>query len=305
MILGLLVRSAQFVKCASGAAFIPRVFAHSLYETEPKLGACLELAEWSGGQETLEAALFAEADCLTATGSDETLVSIRHRLPPHTRMLGYGHRVSFGFITHQMLSELDLPDLVTRAALDIVAWNQLGCLSPHLFYVERGGRFTAEEFAQHLANELLRREHLEPRGPIPKEAAAVIAQRRAFYEVRAAHSLGTRQWCSPDSTAWTVVYESDPRFQLSCLHRFVYVKEVGNLTEALQGADSIRKQVSTVGLAAPEDRVPELAKTLARWGALRVCPLGKMQQPPLSWRHDGRPPLADLVTWTDLEQNES
>jgi hypothetical protein len=33
----------------------------------------------------------------------------------------------------------------------------------------------------------------------------------------------------------------------------------------------------------------------------RVCPLGRMQEPPLTWRHDGRPALADLITWTDLE----
>jgi len=26
-----------------------------------------------------------------------------------------------------------------------------------------------------------------------------------------------------------------------------------------------------------------------------------MQNPPLAWRHDGRPPLADLVSWTDWE----
>ena len=48
--LGLLLRSAQFVKCASGAAFLPRLFAHSLYEAEPKLAACLEIAEWRGGK---------------------------------------------------------------------------------------------------------------------------------------------------------------------------------------------------------------------------------------------------------------
>ena len=40
---------------------------------------------------------------------------------------------------------------------------------------------------------------------------------------------------------------------------------------------------------------------LARWGVTRVCPLGEMQKPPLTWRHDGRPPLGELVTWTDLE----
>jgi hypothetical protein len=32
IVLGILVRSAQFVKCASGASLLPRLFAHSLYE---------------------------------------------------------------------------------------------------------------------------------------------------------------------------------------------------------------------------------------------------------------------------------
>src|SRR5439155_10210996 len=92
MVLGLLARSAQFVKCASGAALLPRLFAHSLYEADPKLAACLEIGEWKGGRLDLEKALYAEADCVTATGSDETLAQIRSHLPAHVRFLGYGHR---------------------------------------------------------------------------------------------------------------------------------------------------------------------------------------------------------------------
>jgi hypothetical protein len=38
IVLGLLTRSAQFIKCASGGAFLPRLFAHSLYDADPKLG---------------------------------------------------------------------------------------------------------------------------------------------------------------------------------------------------------------------------------------------------------------------------
>jgi hypothetical protein len=98
IVFGLLTRSAQFVKCASGSSFLPRLFAHSIYDADPKLGACLEIAEWRGGNADLESALFAEADCVTATGSDETLAAIRARLPIKTRFLGYGHRVSFGFV---------------------------------------------------------------------------------------------------------------------------------------------------------------------------------------------------------------
>jgi hypothetical protein len=98
-----------------------------------------------------------------------------------------------------------------------------------------------------------------------------------------------------------VVYEADARFQMSCLNRFVYVKAVADLTAMLHGADDIREKVSTVGIAVPEEQTQEIATQLARWGATRVCPLGQMQNPPLTWRHDGRPVLGDLVTWTDFE----
>jgi len=301
LVLGVLVRSAQFMKCASGCALLPRLFAHSLYEIEPKLGACLEIAEWRGGNAGLEKALFDEADCVTATGSDETIAAIRERLAGKTRLVAYGHRVSFAFITSGVLSGLNAGKVAGRAAADVMAWNQLGCLSPHVIYVESGGGMSPEHFAQKLAEELARREESEPRGELPVETAATIASRRSFYEVRAAHSPETRLWRSENSTAWTVVFEADPRFQLSCLNRFIYVKPVKDLTEALQSADSVRGKVSTVGLAAPEDKAEALATELARWGATRVCPLGQMQNPPLPWRHDGRPVLGDLVTWTDWE----
>jgi hypothetical protein len=73
------------------------------------------------------------------------------------------------------------------------------------------------------------------------------------------------------------------------------------LKTVLENVDSVRGKVSTVGIAAPEEKINEIATQLARWGATRICPLGQMQNPPLTWRHDGRPALGDLITWTDLE----
>lgn len=302
MTLGLLTRSAQFVKCASGASFLPRLFAHSIYDADRKLGACLELAEWRGGQAALEEVLFAEADCVTGTGGDETLAAIRTRLPIHTRFLGYGHRVSFGYVASDVLSETNGHMVAAAAAEDVVAWNQLGCLSPHVIYVQSGGVVSPEQFAESLAEELEKREAAEPRGELSVASGATIAARRGIYEVRAAHSPETRLWQSKGSTAWTVVFEADPRFQASCLHRFVYVKPAKDLMEVLHNADAVRGKVSTVGLAAADSAV-ELARQLARWGATRVCPLGQMQNPPLTWRHDGRPSLGDLVTWMDWEKS--
>ncbi len=302
IVLGMLTRSAQFIKCASGQAFIPRMFAHSIYEAEHKSGACLEIAEWKGGTEDLEAALFAQADYLTATGSDETLAAIRSRLPFKTRFLGYGTRVSFGYLTQEILTAPHPAQLALRAAQDVVAWNQLGCLSPHVIYAENGGTTTPEDFAKLLADELQSFEKTHPRGSLSPEEAAAIATRRSFYEVRAAHSPETKMWASHKSTAWTVVFENDARFQTSCLNRFIYVKAVNNLEEVLQMAEPVCEHVSTVGLAATSLQSSAIVHKLARWGATRICLLGEMQNPPLTWRHDGRPALGDLVVWSEWEK---
>ncbi len=299
--LGLLTRSAQFVKCASGTSLLPRLFAHSIYEFDHKLGTCLELAEWGGGNVDLENALFAEANCVTVTGADKTLAAVRARLPEKVRFIGYGQRVSFGYIAREVLRDETIAETVSRAADDIVAWDQNGCLSPQVIYVEERGAVESDKFAELLGVELARREIAEPRGEITMEAAAEIATRRALYETLAAHRGDVKLWRSLHSTAWTVVFEHDVRYRFSPLHRFIFVKPVPDASVALHGLDDLHGKVSTAGIAAPPEKTRELAATFARWGVTRICPLGQMQNPPLTWRHDGRPALGDLVTWTDVE----
>ncbi len=309
IIFAVLLRSALLVKCPRDSAFLPRLFAHSIYEVQPKLGACLELAVWTGDRVDLEEALFAQADCVTATGTEEQLAVVRGRVPGKTRFVGWRDGVRFAFVTSGVLSGLNAGKVVARAAVDVAAWDQAGALAPQVIYVEQGSGLSPEHFAGRLAEELAVVEKLQPCGQLSAAANATILSRRSIYERRArekgaagnADLPETRLWCSPDSTAWTVVYEADSRFQRSCGNRFIYIKGVKDLTEALQGADTVRGSVSTVGLAAPEDKSQAMATQLARWGVARVCPLGQMQEPALAWRRDGRPALGDLVNWTDWE----
>lgn len=301
LVLGLLGRAAQFVKCPAGGAFLPRLFAHSLREAEPKLAACLELAAWPGGTAALDEALLAEVDTVTLTGSDATVAALRARTPARVRVLAYGHQVSFGYVAREALAPGHGPALAAQFAQDVADWDQLGCLSPHAVYCETGGALTPEQFAAELAAALAAVETERPRGPLAPERAADIARRREMYELRAAHSEDTRCWFSEGSTAWSVVFENDPLWQASCLHRFVYVKAVDRPEDCLRALAPLEGRVSTVALAAAGSRARELAGEFARWGVTRLCPPGRMQHPPLTWRHDGRPSLGDLVTWTSQE----
>jgi len=116
-------------------------------------------------------------------------------------------------VTREALDE-NAEAVVQKAAADVTAWNQRGCLSPHVIYVEDAGKVAAEAFAARLADELDAMEKTFPRGPLKTSDAAAIAARRSFYEVRAAHSLETKMWVSHESTAWTVILENDPHFQI-------------------------------------------------------------------------------------------
>src|SRR5262249_22910669 len=134
--------------------------------------------EWPGGNAALEDILFADADCVTATGSDETLAAIRAKLPVAKRFIGYGHRVSFGFVSSEVLSGPGVTKIISAAADAVTAWDQQGCLSPHVIYVEDKGLISAEKFAELLSEELERRQTTEPRGEISVAEAATIASRR-------------------------------------------------------------------------------------------------------------------------------
>ena len=56
----------------------------------------------------------------------------------------------------------------------MTAWNQRGCLSPHVIYVEERGAVESDKFAQLLAVELAQREAGEPRGKISTQLDASV-----------------------------------------------------------------------------------------------------------------------------------
>ena len=82
-------------------------------------------------------------------------------------------------MTAEMLSSFTLAKIVSKAADDIAAWDQSGCLSPHAIYVETGGPIGPERFAELLAAELAKRETTHPRGELTFDEHSSIARRRS------------------------------------------------------------------------------------------------------------------------------
>ena len=254
------------------------------------------MAVWPGGNAPLEEIAFGCADVVIASGSDKSLAAIRPQV--RGKFIGYGHKVSFAVIAKEALS--DAGALAQKAAYDVALFDQQGCLSPQLTYVEEGGAVSPQAFASLLAEALAEWEHLLPRGNVSQEASVAIRRVRDEAEWQALAGKDVVLHVSPNGTAWTVIYDTDPTFVLVPLYRTIRVKPLSSITQLHELLTSWRPYLEAVGVAIDTTYHTQLAEILGQAGVSRICPIGTMQTPPLSWRHGGRPRITDLVRWVEV-----
>ena len=297
LIAATLLGSANLVKTASAEPLFPALWAASVAREDPEVGECLAVLWWSGGRTDLEAVAFDRAEVVIAYGSEQTIHELQGRI--RCRFLDHGHRVSFGLIGREVLARAE--GVADRAAYDASLFDQQGCLSPHLFYVEEGGRMSPREFAELMGAAMARWAEQLPPGLLTVEEAATVRRFRAGYEAQELAGKEVALFTSPRGLDWTLIYDADPTFIPSCLHRTVLIKPVADLLEVGGLLRSWRPYLQAAGVAVIPERIGMLAGALGHAGVNRICPIGRMQAPPLTWHQEGRSLFRDLLRWTDLE----
>jgi hypothetical protein len=288
----LVLRSPLLAKSASRDPVTPGLVARSVAETDPELGACLTVLDFPG-RDAVQMDALLQADCVVASGSDETLAQVAARVAPPRRLVAYGHRVSVAVLDGGA-TRAALADVAARAALDVCLWDQLGCLSPIALYVVGGDAAAPDRTADAVAEALALAEARWPRGEIDTGSAAAVERERAEAELRAAAGRRVAVHAS-SGTRWTVVREEDARLRPAPLHRFLRVLPVRGPGELLDALRPLEPYLAGVALEGFGGRSAALARELADRGASRICPFGALQAPPLDWRRDGRGVLLPLA----------
>ncbi|MEE9132654.1 MAG: acyl-CoA reductase [Gemmatimonadota bacterium] len=296
LIRGLCVKSAGFGKTAAGEPYFAVCFARALAAEAPEIASCLAVSYWPGGSEDLEAVAFSEAGAVIAYGGDEAVSQVGCRVPPGVRFIGYPNRVGAALVANSALSRVDAPLLARNAALDVVMFDQQGCVSPHTIYVQRGGEIEPLEFANQLAAALHDLSAEIPRGTLAPGESSLIHQLRAQAEMRGATVL-----VSERGTEWTVIVEDRVEFEPSPLNRVIQVRPVDDLSEAVSALGQVGSRMQTVAIAAEPNEVRSLAARLGAIGATRLVRVGEAAWPAPHWHHDGRFQFMDLVRFVDLE----
>jgi hypothetical protein len=299
LVSGLLAKSAIIIKPAAGEPVLTALIARSLTAVAPEIGGAVAVAYWPGGTAELDAQVLPHADVVVVEGNDESVAAARAMAPGRT--LGFGRRVSLAVVAREAAGKADC--VAADIARDVSMYDQHGCLSPHVVYVEAGGDASAVELADALAQALLSLGQSLPRGELTTAEHTAVHRFRAEAEWQSIHGQDVRIFGDPSGTGATVVYESDPRFEPTCAHRAVRVKPLERLEDLPAALGDAAPLVEAVGAAGPPERIRNLARILATSSTVsRICPLGRMQAPPLDWRHGGIPRLGALLRWIDLER---
>ena len=330
---GLLVKAGSIGKVSSAEPVFATLFAQLLAEVEPLWADCFAVVWWANATDAQtprdttrapddmpefanEHTAFALADVVLAYGGNEALQAMQTHIPVTTRFLPHGHKLSLGMVSKAALSVRKGPSVARQAALDVARYDQQGCYSPHVFYVQRGAQLSPQDFAQHLANELAVLQHKLPRRVLSLEEAAQVGAWREAHEL-ASLNHDTQRDTEHNSTGLnntsytvlgsgrgtsTVVY-SDRALPLSAgpLNRCVLVVAVDTLDEVMPLITPQRDYLQTVGLAAAPEELLQLGERLGQAGVTRICALGAMTSPEAGWHHDGRFSLLDLVRMVDIE----
>jgi hypothetical protein len=304
LVCGLLVKAPSVGKLASAEPLFAGWFARLLAEVHPPLADCLAVVWWSGAGAEEAEALYAQADTVLAYGGNQTLDALRKRLPVTTRFLPHGHKLGFGMVAREALDILKAPALARQAAWDMMRYDQQGCYSPHVFYVERGAAVSPRAFADYLAAELANLQRRFPRRALELEEGAAVARWQQSLEWSAQpHTLS-----GPADAAWSVAYHEGqdgdlPPLMPTALYRSIAVIAVDSLDAAIPIVAQQRDFLQTAGVAAGPETLYRLADRLGAAGVTRIAAIGSMSMPEAGWHHDGRFNLLDLVRMTEIEQS--
>ena len=288
--LSLAVKSSALLKAGAGDRGFPPLFVESIAAVDAGLGACVAPLYWRGGDAQVESEAFRRADVIEAAGGDEAIAALR-RLAKG-RFIGHGDKISFAFVGGELAADASaLRASAQSLAEDISIWDQLGCLSPQVVFVE--GAAALGRVAEELGAALdAIASALPPRRLSIDEQAEVLRFRQC------GEWSGAPRVLSGDALAWTIAVETEPALRPTCLHRTVRLQPITGVDALVAAIAPMRRHLECAGLAVGSGRVASIEAVLTEAGVHRVCAAGEMQRPDLSWKPSGRPRVAE---WMDVE----
>ena len=281
--IALIAGAGLVIKTASAEPVFFDAFARTLAELDAETASRMAVLNWSRMDGELTDELIRKCDRVVAFGDDANLASMG--LQP--KMVRFGSRVSAAAIATSGLSTAQIGGAANLIARDIALFEQLGCLSPHHVFVVDPVADAAPDFASRIATalELLATTTMPP-AKIPLFDAALVRSVRENSRWRRIGGEPIQLFEGP-RLSWTVVFDRTASFSVSPGYRTVHVSGVRDISELRVRLVPAAGKLEAIAVGGDDAEVTDLSNMCTALGVSYLAAPGRIQSPPLQWRHGG------------------
>jgi Acyl-CoA reductase (LuxC) len=293
-----LTRSDAIVKIPANDPYAAVAIARTMIDMDPvhPITRHLSVGYWKGGDAAIEKRLYHNRNIekIVAWGGFASMRSIRAYLGPGLDLVALDPKLSASIIGREAFAdEASMADAARRAAADIGYFNQGGCVSARVLYVETGvdaaGIKRANEFGERVMTEMR---------ALP---ATLSSPHPAFDRVLREELAGIRDapdfrvFGGKDSEGAVIVSQLeevvDFADRLDC--RVANIVPVGRVDDALS---YLTIHTQTIGVY-PDELKRRLRDECAMRGAQRIVSLGYATSMGMAGPHDAIQLLSRTVRW--------
>ncbi|MDD3333974.1 MAG: acyl-CoA reductase [Eubacteriales bacterium] len=277
---GLLTGNINLVKPAAGAgAVVSRLFTE-LAQLAPSLAPYLFVLPISSKEEESLRAMLSLCDAVAVWGSDQAVSGVKRLVSPGTRVIEWGHRISFAYVTQRGESKAALEGICKDVCLN----DQLACSAPQIVYYETTDKAALQAFATELFQAMERVSPQYPQTAIPKDACAELTQETLLQQMRGLMEDGLALEAADRSFRIYVSY--DEALAASPLYRTLLIRPIAR-EHILTVLRPYRANLQSCAMVCALDEVTALSALLYAAGVNRLTDAGQMGEGYSGEPHDG------------------
>ena len=288
---GLLTGNINILKLPAAEEGISIRLLQELAHLEPALAEYIYVFDYSSKDVIHMNKLIEVADAVVLWGGVEAVTAFRHLLPPNIKLIEWGHKLSFAYVTKEGLSKVALRGVAQNVALT----RQLLCNSCQGIFLDTEDMNDVYEFCETflpiLEKEISRREE---KRTMDQDAQEALQKYSAELEaIFTGDRLFKGEACSLIACADQKLEESKGMAQL-------WVKPLPRKS-LLQLLRPYKNYLQTVALCCGKEEAHEIRECLLKTGVVRVCSGERMSDTYPGAPHDGEYPLRRYIKIGSVE----
>lgn len=292
---GMLAGNINILKLPSMDDGISVLLLHEILKEEPSLASYVCVLDVPSTNLAVMKRLADMSDGIVVWGGDEAIKAIRAYASPETQIISWGHKLSFAYVTPDVINDADSQQELYLLAHHICTTRQVLCNSCQGLFVDSDDMQVVTAVGQKFfeilqeVNQEYRPEAIGVRGKISI----------ALYNEELESSMKQRQIFK--GTGVSVIVSEDSKLELSYMFRNCWVKPLPK-SRIVAELKNNRGHLQTVGLISNAKERLLLVEALSKAGVTRITKAGNMSKTISGEAHDGEYPLRRYCKIVEIEE---